>query len=112
MKIINFNLLPEVPVSHDQPIKKKVIIPSGDIAGLQFFSHVVMLPNDRTSAHSHKTMYEVFYAESGRVTFNIDGKKFVVKKGDTIIIEPGEVHFQYNPYKHKVSLLYFGIATK
>jgi len=46
-----------------------------------------------------------------KAEFTINDKKYIVKKGNCITIEPGELDSQKNPFKKDVTWLYFGIAT-
>ena len=56
------------------------------------FGLVQVLPEEEVSAHVHNYMQENFYILEGVVTMFIDGEKHVLKKGDYIHLEPGEVH--------------------
>lgn len=68
-------------------------------------------PGQQVSEHQHETMYEVYVLLSGKAEFTINHKKFVVSAQEAVIIEPGEIHAQHNPFDHDVSRLYFGIST-
>ena len=111
MKITNIKNLPELGVTHNPEIKKKVLIGSNVIPQLMMFGEAVFTPGQSVDKHVHKSMYEVFYITSGKAMFHIKGKEFEVGVGDCITIEQGEEHFQYNPFKEDVRWLYFGIAT-
>lgn len=75
------------------------------------FGSATFKPGDKVEAHIHKTMYEVFYIQSGKIDFIVNGNKITVTSGDCIIIEPGESHAQENNYSEDVIWIYFGIAT-
>lgn len=111
MKIIKLEELPLIGVSHNPEIKKKVILEKGYIPQLTTFGQATLKPGQSVDEHKHDTMFEVFYIQSGKAEFVVDGAKVIVKEGETISLEPGELHSQSNPYSKPVTWLYFGIAT-
>lgn len=111
MKHTNLRDLSEVGISHNPEIKKKVILENGYIPKLTTFGQATFQPNQRVDEHKHDTMYEVFFIQKGNATFVVNGKEITVGEGDTITIEPGELHSQENPFSAPVVWLYFGIAT-
>lgn len=112
MEFIRLKDIPLTGVSHDPDIKKKVILEKGYIPQLMTFSQATFQPGQGVEKHKHDTMFEVFYIQSGKAKFVINGKEkeVVVKKGDVISLEPKELHSQSNPYSKPVTWLYFGIA--
>jgi quercetin dioxygenase-like cupin family protein len=42
--------------------------------------------------HVHKQMYEVYLIANGNSTAVVNGKRIVLRTGDMLIVEPGEVH--------------------
>lgn len=110
MKLIKLEDIPQVSISHDPNIKKKVILEKGYIPQLMTFAQATFQPGQSVEEHKHDTMFEVFFIQSGKADFVVSGKKVVVKKGDVISIEPEELHSQSNPYEKPVTWLYFGIA--
>ncbi len=111
MKLVNTNQLPEVGVSHDKNIMKKVFLEKGYIPQLMMFGSVTLKPGQSVEPHKHDTMFEIFYIVKGKAIFIVDDKKVELKAGDCITIEPGENHPQSNPYNEDVEWLCFGIAT-
>ncbi len=111
MKIVDWEQLPELGVSHDTSIKKKTLIGAGEIPQLMMFSTAVFTPGQAVETHKHDTMYEVFYIQKGKAIFEINGTSHEVGAGKCITIEPGELHKQYNPFETDVHWFYFGIAT-
>ncbi|WP_158975142.1 cupin domain-containing protein [Cellulophaga sp. L1A9] len=111
MKISKTTALPELGVSHNTEIKKKVFIAKGEIPQLMMYGSAVFTPGQSVELHKHDTMFEVFYIQSGKAEFTVNSKKFIVEKGDCITIEPGEIHAQHNPFDENVEWLYFGVAT-
>ena len=47
---------------------------------------------DRAIAHHHKIATETYEVIRGKLILNKDKEKFLLQVGDTITIEPGEVH--------------------
>jgi len=111
MKLVHTNQIPEVGVSHNEDIKKKVFIEKGYVPQLMTFGSAIFKPGQSVSTHKHDTMFEVFYIQSGNAEFIVNSEKIILKAGDCITIEPGESHSQRNPFNEDVSWLYFGIAT-
>ena len=111
MKVIKTQNLPEIGVSHNTEIKKKVFIHRNEIPNIMMFGSATFLPGESVETYKHDTMYEVFYIQSGKVDFIVEGKKMTLEAGDCITIEEGEYHAQSNAYQEKVTWLYFGVAT-
>jgi quercetin dioxygenase-like cupin family protein len=98
-------------VTHNPDIKKKVFVKNGEIPQVTIFGEAVFKPEQFVAPHKHDTMYEVFYILEGEAVFGIDGKEIKLSKGDSVVIEPGEIHSQRNDSKMDVKWIYFGIAT-
>jgi len=63
---------------------------SGDLRILEIVS------GKPTSRHYHKKSESIFYIQSGDLEMEVEGKTVSLKSGDTIVIEPGEVHLLRN----------------
>lgn len=111
MKLVHTNQVPEVGVSHNEDIKKKVFLEKGFIPQLMTFGSATFKPGQSVETHKHDTMFEVFYIQSGKAEFVVENEKIEVAPGDCITLEPGEEHSQSNPFDENVTWLYFGIAT-
>ena len=111
MKITKTAELPELGVSHNPEIKKKVFIDNEQIPKLMMFGEATFKPGQSVAKHTHLTMFEVFYIQEGKAIFNINGETYEVTAGDCITVEPGEEHFQSNPFTIATKWIYFGIAT-
>jgi quercetin dioxygenase-like cupin family protein len=112
MKIIKTNELPEVGVSHNPEIKKKVFIEKSEIPQLMTFGQAVLRSGQEVDEHVHPTMCEVFYILSGKAVFQINGTDYQIVEKDCIYIESGERHSQKNPFEEDATWLYFGISTE
>lgn len=111
MKLVHTNSLPEIGISHDESIKKKVFVGRNEIPKLMMFGSAIFTPGQYVESHKHDTMYEVFYIQTGKVDFIVNGKRVKLIAGDCITIEMGEIHSQINCYDVDVTWIYFGIAT-
>ncbi|NTW13806.1 MAG: cupin domain-containing protein [Candidatus Moranbacteria bacterium] len=112
MNVVKTKELPEMGVSHNPDIKKKVFIGKGEIPNLMMFGEATFKPGQSVDTHSHDTMFEVFHIQTGKVVFAVNDERVEVSAGDCITIEPGEKHRQSNESDQEVTWLYFGIATK
>ena len=111
MKIVDWNLLPDLGVSHNPVIKKRTLIGTNEIPQLMMYGTAIFKPGQKVELHKHDTMYEVFLIQTGKAIFIISGNEYEVSPGNCITIEPGELHAQRNPFDTDVSWTYFGIAT-
>ena len=73
------------------------------------FGIVEILPNSRTSGHSHDTGEEFFFVIDGEGTLLLDKKKYILKKGDIIFIKEKARHQIINNSDAKLRFL-FGIS--
>ncbi len=111
MKIVHWDTLPELGVSHNPEIKKKTLIERGEIPQLMMFGTATFKKGQQVASHKHDTMFEVFYIQKGSAVFVVNGEKHVLEPGHCITIAPGEIHAQSNPFEDDVTWTYFGIAT-
>ncbi|MCU0237486.1 MAG: cupin domain-containing protein [Acidobacteria bacterium] len=42
--------------------------------------------------HLHRTMAEYFYLLAGEISLRVDRQEIIVRKGDLVVVEPGEAH--------------------
>lgn len=111
MKLIHLSEIEEMGVSHNPDIKKRVILDKNYIPKLMTLGQATFQPGQSVDTHKHDTMFEVFYIQSGKALFVINGKSVELSPNDCLSIEPGELHSQKNPFSEPVTWLYFGIAT-
>ena len=111
MKKINSKTLTEVGVTHNPKIKKQVMIASGEFDNILTFGRAIFQPNQSSSPHTHKDVNEIFFILSGKGLFHTENNTITVEKDDYISIPAGEKHWQSNPYKEPLELLYFIIET-
>ena len=59
---------------------------------------VELQPHTQVDDHHHESCTEVFHILEGQGSFDIDGRTFELKPGDTLTCEPREVHNTKNPH--------------
>lgn len=66
------------------------------------FGEATFKPGQSVPTHCHETMTEVFYIQSGKAIFSIEGVDTEVVEGDCITINAKEMHAQSNPFDRDV----------
>lgn len=102
--------LPTITVSHNEQIKKKVIIHNGTIPHLTNFAQAHFPPQQIAHSHSHDDMWEVFLIVSGKGKMKVKGQEFILKPGVCITVAPHETHEIINDGCEELIINYFGIA--
>ncbi|HUD20225.1 MAG TPA: cupin domain-containing protein [Patescibacteria group bacterium] len=117
MKIVRSKQLTLEPAGHEDPndpgVVKKVLFHLHDLArgDIQMVNWAVLYPNRSFSAHTHRTMQEVFIIVSGRVIASIDGQDVLLEKGDALVAEPGETHTMKNVTTRTARFIAIGIVS-
>ena len=109
MKHISLNTIPEQGVSHNNAIRKRVMLQAGDLPHLSQFAQARFEPGQAAAAHAHADMYEVFFVQSGQGAITVDGEVHPLTPGVCIAVAPGEIHEVRNPGNEQLVLTYFGI---
>lgn len=110
MQITKLSALPELPVSHDPNLKKKVMVKNGEIPHLTGFSQAKIPVGEKVSSHQHTDMYEVFFVTKGKGILAINGTDYPIESGTSIVVEPKEEHSLRNTGDDDLVLTYFGIV--
>ena len=72
--------------------------------------HVLEKSTPLSEASKHDT-HELLYLRDGEIDFKIEGKKFTLRKGDTVIIRPHMVHaLKVTSKQADMLILYFGFV--
>jgi mannose-6-phosphate isomerase-like protein (cupin superfamily) len=111
MKLIRLNELPDLGVSHNERIRKRVILGHGELGAVTTFARAVFPPGEKAGSHLHNDMAEVFTVESGTGEIRIDDVGYVFSAGTTAVVEPGEVHEIINTGNTELVVSYFGIVA-
>ncbi|MCH2061942.1 MAG: cupin domain-containing protein [Verrucomicrobiales bacterium] len=110
MDIVHLSEIAESGVSHDPAIRKKVLIKHGRIPKLTNFSQSILKPGQICPMHVHPDMWEVYLVDRGTGSIIIEEEEIVLKKGDCLIVDPGEKHSMQNTSSNEdLHLTYFGI---
>jgi mannose-6-phosphate isomerase-like protein (cupin superfamily) len=109
MKITSLEKIKEEPVSHSPKIKKRVLVKKGEMPHLTNFSQAYYKPGQIASEHTHEDVFEAFLVEQGTGLIKVNGKVNKLKKGDCVLVEPGEAHEIINTGSEVLILTYFGI---
>jgi len=107
-----------VPASHEDPrnpgVLKRVIATQADLlCGQVMMVNWSRLPgNSAFQSHYHEDMQEVFVLISGYVRMTVDQQTVELRSGDTIIVEPREIHSMQNLQQSAAEYLVFGVSTE
>jgi mannose-6-phosphate isomerase-like protein (cupin superfamily) len=105
-----------VPASHEDPTKpgvlKRVIATrEGLLDGRVQMVNWVRLPvGSSFRAHYHEDMQESFIIMRGQVVMRIDEKEVALDAGDTVIVDPREIHTMKNTCEQEVEYIVVGIS--
>ena len=111
MKLTSLTSLPLETVSHNPAIAKQVMLRSGDLPRLTYFSQARFPPGEVAAAHHHGDMAEVFLVASGQGTIYVDGQPLALLPGTCVMVEPGETHEVVNDGTEDLVLTYFGLLV-
>jgi len=112
MKRITISELPEKGVSHNDRIRKRVMLAHGEIGPITHYARAVFPPGEKVEAHHHDDMVEVFTVESGCGEIRIGDVGYVFSTGTFVMVEPGEVHEIINTGKSDLVVTYFGVVAE
>ncbi|WP_287281206.1 cupin domain-containing protein, partial [Okeania sp. SIO2G5] len=92
MKYVDINQLPIKNVSHNPAIKKQVMLNTGDVSNLIYFSQACFKPGHIAAGHSHNDMSEIFFVEKGEGTITVNETVHRLETGVCVAVHPGDVH--------------------
>lgn len=111
MKLFHLQDTSTTTTSHQQKIKKKVLIEGGEIPQLTQYARAYLKPGQEVEDHAHQDMFEVFFVIGGQGELLVDGKRHHISQGSTFIIYPKEHHSLCNTGTTELVLQYFGVLT-
>jgi len=111
LKHVNVNDLENRAVSHNAPVRKRVMLRYDEVPGVTQFARAVLPPGAVVAPHSHADMTEVFLCDGGRGTITVDGKVIELASGICVVVEPGEVHELRASDDGEMVLTYWGVVT-
>ncbi len=118
MKFIEASALSFEPASHEDPsdpgVLKKVLATCDHLQkGQVMMVNWAKLPIGKSfAAHYHEDMQEVFVLVEGRASMEIDGESFPLAPGDSIIVDPREIHAMHNEGEQDAHYVVFGISRE
>jgi mannose-6-phosphate isomerase-like protein (cupin superfamily) len=65
---------------------------------------------NRFARHYHEDMQEIFIILLGEVEVTVGRETVVLGRGDSILIEPHEIHQMWNPGPQEIEYLAIGIS--
>jgi mannose-6-phosphate isomerase-like protein (cupin superfamily) len=71
----------------------------------------VLPGNSSFQQHFHQDMQEIFVILSGEVEMQVAGEHRVMQAGDTVIVDPGELHQMRNLRAEEARYIVFGISS-
>ncbi|MEI7702654.1 MAG: cupin domain-containing protein [Planctomycetia bacterium] len=106
-----------IPASHEDPrapgVLKRVIATreSFQAGHVQMLNWAVLPGNSSFQRHFHQDMQETFVILSGEVEMHVAGERRVMQAGDTVIVDPGEIHQMRNLRAEEARYIVFGISS-
>ncbi|MCH2211432.1 MAG: cupin domain-containing protein [Fuerstiella sp.] len=106
-----------VPASHEDPaspgVLKRVIATHRDLpSGQVMMVNWARLPGGSAfQSHYHEDMHEVFVLISGRVRMTVSDAVVEMAAGDTVIVEPLEIHSMQNLMDSIAEYVVFGLSV-
>ncbi len=105
-----------VPASHEDPnkpgvLKRVIATRDGLLEGRPQMINWVRLPiGSSFRAHYHEDMQEAFIILRGRVVMRIGETEVELESGDTLIVDPREIHTMKNICDEEVEYIVVGIS--
>ena len=118
MKVIRADAIDWQPASHEDlhnpGVWKRVLARRGDLmAGrVQMVNWSRLPPRASFQAHYHEDMQEVFVIIRGSVRMDAGGDSANLAAGDTVLIEPREIHAMVNLVDEPAEYLVFGVSAE
>jgi len=106
-----------IPASHEDAsspgVLKRVIATHNDLPpGQVMMVNWAKLPGRSSfQRHYHEDMHEVFVLISGRVRMTIDDTHVEMAAGDTVIVDPHEIHTMQNLLDNRAEYIVFGVSV-
>jgi mannose-6-phosphate isomerase-like protein (cupin superfamily) len=116
MKIIRAADKSFIPASHENPLApgvwKKVLFQRDGLqpGTVQMVNWARLPAGSSFSAHYHEDMQEIFIIVAGEAEMAVSGETVVLGRGDTIAIDPAEIHRMTNRGSEDVEYVVLGIT--
>jgi mannose-6-phosphate isomerase-like protein (cupin superfamily) len=116
MQVIRSGDKPFIPASHENPLApgvwKKVLFQRDELqpGTVQMVNWARLPAGNSFSAHYHEDLQEIFIILAGEAEMVVGGETALLKRGDTIAIDAGEVHRMSNRGNEDVEYVVLGIS--
>ena len=111
MKICSLEAIDFTSVSHNQMIKKQVMLENGELSTITTFAHAIFPPGESAPCHQHDDIGEVFLIESGEGLMRVNDTEYRLYSGLCITVEAGERHEIVNTGHVELVVIYFGVKV-
>lgn len=111
MKIVRLEDAPWNSVSHNQGIKKRILLDNDDIPGITTLSQAIFRPGDVADGHAHTDMTEVFMVTAGTGAIRLNGTEYELHPGVVAVAEANDTHEIANTGTVDLILTYFGVKS-
>ena len=107
-----------IPASHENPaapgVLKNVLATKETLRDgkVQMINWALLPSGSAFQAHYHEDMQEVFILVSGSAEMTINGQSQAMTVGDTLIVEPREIHTMRNTGDEDVHYVVLGISSE
>ena len=116
MKYVSAADRPLVPAGHEDPrapgVWKRVLLEKAELwpGKVQMINWAVLPVDSSFAAHYHEDMQEVFVIIAGAAKATVGDQTVTLRGGDTIVIDPREVHHMWNIGDVDVQYVALGIS--
>ena len=105
MKVMKVKDIPGiVPPAHYDLISHRILNTSDNIGNI-VVAWVCMEPPGRTDLHSHENTGHLFIVMKGELGVKTQEGEICVKKGEAVVISPGELHGNFNTSKEETEYI-------
>ncbi|MEE4362197.1 MAG: cupin domain-containing protein [Pseudomonadales bacterium] len=84
-------------VTLDGSLIRELVHPNQGMAQAQSLAEATVPAGATTTLHRHRLTEELYHVLRGRGLMELDGARFEVTVGDTVVIRPGTAHCIHNP---------------
>jgi mannose-6-phosphate isomerase-like protein (cupin superfamily) len=78
--------------AEDKAVAREVVSPRNSRAQQMSIADIIIPPGVTVREHHHKVIEEVYFVTGGEGYIRVNGVERLIKKGDAVVIRPGERH--------------------
>lgn len=79
-------------ITKDSSEVRELLHPDKNPISNQSLAEAIVQPQQTTASHFHKQTEEIYFILEGTGEMQLGNKRMMVKKNDSILISPGQVH--------------------